>query len=82
MVTVRHAEPKDREAVWNILEPVIREGTTYALPREMNREEALAYWFTNGHEVFVAETDGRVVGTYFCEPINRAGAGMWPTAGT
>ena len=40
---VRPAEPSDAPAVWRILEPVIRAGETYTLPREMPREDALAY---------------------------------------
>jgi len=53
---------------------VIRAGDTYTLPREMSREAALAFWFASGHEVFVAEEDGRRLGTYFLRP-NQAGGG-------
>lgn len=73
MVTVRAAGPDDRNAVWAILEPVIRAGETYTLPREIGREEALEYWFGGEHEVFVAEEAGRAVGTYFLCPNQRGG---------
>ena len=42
--------------IWTILEPILRAGDTYALPREWGRAEALDYWFSLGHDVFVAET--------------------------
>ena len=74
MLTVRAAVPGDADAIWGILEPVIRAGDTYTLPREMSREAALAFWFASGHEVFVAEEHGRVVGTYFLR-ANQAGGG-------
>ena len=74
MVTVREARPDDADAVWAILEPVIRAGETYTLPRDMSREAALAFWFANGHEVFAAEDGGAVVGTYFLR-TNQGGAG-------
>ena len=75
MVTVREARPDDADAVWAILEPVIRAGETYTLPRDMRRETALAFWFASGHEVFVAEEDGGVVvGTYFLR-TNQGGGG-------
>jgi len=74
MLTVRAAGPDDADAIWGILEPVIRAGDTYTLPREMSREAALAFWFASGHEVFVAEEDGRRLGTYFLRP-NQAGGG-------
>jgi ribosomal protein S18 acetylase RimI-like enzyme len=48
-----------------VLEPIVRAGETYALPRDWSREAVLAYWYVPGHEVFVAEDDGAVVGTYF-----------------
>ena len=73
MLTVREAEADDSDTVWSILEPVIRAGETYPLPRDMCREEGLAYWFSNGHEVFVAEEDGRAVGTYFLKANQRGG---------
>ena len=74
MLTVREARADDADAIWTILEPMIRAGDTYTLPREMSREAALAFWFASGHEVFVAEEDGSVVGTYFLR-ANQAGGG-------
>jgi ribosomal protein S18 acetylase RimI-like enzyme len=74
MVTIRAAHSEDQDAVWSILEPVIRAGETYTLARDMSREAALAFWFASGHEVFVAEEDGMVVGTYFLR-ANHAGGG-------
>jgi hypothetical protein len=40
----------------------------------MVREEALAYWFSDTHDVFVADDDGSVIGTYFLRP-NQMGGG-------
>ena len=56
-----------------MLEPVIRAGETYTLPRDMSRAEALAYWFGDGHEVSVADDNGVVVGTYFLQANQRGG---------
>jgi ribosomal protein S18 acetylase RimI-like enzyme len=62
---IRVAKPADDDAVWTVLEPTIRAGETYALPRESSREEVLAFWRGSGHDVFVAEDGGAIVGTYF-----------------
>src|SRR5437764_3692492 len=40
----------------------------------MSREEGLAYWFRADTHTYVAENDGRVVGTYILKP-NQAAAG-------
>ena len=64
---------RDESAIWAILEPVIRAGETYPLPRDMDRQSALAYWFSPGHEVFVAEDSGKVVGTYFLKANQKGG---------
>lgn len=72
---IRPAEPGDHDAVWAILEPVIRAGETYALDRNLTREQALAYWLAPGHDAFVAEDDdGEIVGTYYLRR-NQAGGG-------
>ncbi|HEU4611300.1 MAG TPA: N-acetyltransferase [Kofleriaceae bacterium] len=65
MITVRAARQADDDAIWTILEPIIRAGDTYALPREWSREASLGFWHAPGHDVFVAEDDGAIVGTYF-----------------
>ena len=74
-ILIRTATAKDNDGIWEILEPVLRAGETYTLPREMNREDALAYWFSPGHEVFVAEDEGSVVGTYYLRANQRGGGG-------
>lgn len=57
-----------------MLEPVIRAGDTYTLPQSMPRAQAVAYWFSDAHEVFVAEDEGTAAGTYFLRP-NQMGGG-------
>lgn len=73
-INVRAAELMDGDAVWSILEPVIRAGETYALARDMSRMDALAYWFCEENEVYVACEDGEIVGTYFLK-ANHSGGG-------
>jgi ribosomal protein S18 acetylase RimI-like enzyme len=71
-IAIRPALPSDDDAIWSILEPTFRAGETYPIPRAISRSDALAYWRTPGHEVFVAE-DGRIVGTYYLRANNRGG---------
>jgi ribosomal protein S18 acetylase RimI-like enzyme len=73
-VAIRPAEPGDRDAIWSVLEPTIRAGETYTLPRDLPRDQALDYWFTGGHEVFVVLLGGVVAGTYFLR-ANQPGGG-------
>jgi L-amino acid N-acyltransferase YncA len=73
-VNVRPATPADAPAIWRILEPVIREGETYALPTDMSERDALAYWTGEGREAFVAEEGARVLGTYYLR-ANQLGGG-------
>jgi len=71
---IRSAVSEDRPAIWKILEPTIRAAETYTLPPDMNQADALSYWLSAKHEVFLAEEDGEVVGTYYLRP-NQQGPG-------
>lgn len=68
-MTIREAEERDHDAIWEILRPVIRDGASYPLDPTLDREGAFAYWFADDKQVFVAENDeGRVFGTYYLRP--------------
>jgi ribosomal protein S18 acetylase RimI-like enzyme len=71
---IRPAQASDSAAIWRVLEPVIRAGETWALPRDMSEADALAYWTAPDREAFIAEQEGRVLGTYFLR-ANQAGGG-------
>ena len=73
MLTLRAAHSGDLDAIWAIFEPVLRTGETYSLPRNMGMEEALAYWLSSSHEIFVAVDNDQVVGTYYLRPNQRGG---------
>ena len=78
---IRPAAAVDDDAIWAILEPVLRDGETYALPRDWGRAEALAFWRGGDHAVFVAEVPAdavsraapRVVGAYYLQPNQKGG---------
>jgi ribosomal protein S18 acetylase RimI-like enzyme len=73
-VHIRPAAGRDSDAIWAIIGPVIRAGETYALDRDMSAQAALAYWLGEDRRTFVAEKDGKVVGTYYIR-TNQAGGG-------
>lgn len=62
---IRPATEADHDAIWAILEPVIRDGATYPLDPALPREGAFEYWFAPDKTVFVAEEGGAVLGTYY-----------------
>ncbi len=72
---IRPARPEDWPAIWGIVEPTIRAGETYALDRDMPEDAARDYWMGPDRETFVAEEDGRVLGTYYLRPNQGGGGG-------
>jgi len=73
-VAIRSATRTDAEAIWQTLAPTIRAGETLALERDLSRDIALGHWFSWDNEVFVAEQEGTIVGTYFLR-TNQPGGG-------
>jgi len=74
VLKVRPATEADRDPVWNIFHAIVAAGDTYAFDPKMSRDEALAYWFRADTHTYVAERDGRVVGTYILK-ANQPGLG-------
>jgi ribosomal protein S18 acetylase RimI-like enzyme len=73
-ITIRPVGDKDYDALWAILEPVLREGETYSLPRDWTKDEAVSYWCLKPHQAFVAVAQDKILGTYYLQP-NRLGGG-------
>ena len=71
---IRAAAEADRAAIWKIFHEVVAAGDTYAIDPNISREEALAYCFGADTQTYVAESAGRVVGTYILRP-NQSGGG-------
>jgi len=71
---IRPATEKDTDAMWRLMEPIIRAGETYALPTDMTRAQALDYWHAPGNTVFVAGEGGEILGTYIMR-TNQQGGG-------
>jgi len=64
VLNIRSATEADNEAIWEIFHEVIAAGDTYAFDPQMSREDALAYWFSEDMQTYVAEQDKKIVGTY------------------
>ena len=73
MLVIRPALRTDEDAIWCMLSPMLKAGETYTLPRDFSRDEAIAYWTSPGHDVFVAEYDGLICGTYYLRANQRGG---------
>lgn len=71
---IRPATEADHAAVLAIVSPTLKAGETYAIRRDFSDAETLDYWFGPTHEVFVAEDDGVILGTYYLM-ANQQGGG-------
>src|SRR5258708_9488558 len=72
---IRPAAAGDDDAIGAIMHAIIRDAETYTLPRDRDKKPALAYWKSADHEVFVAEENGKIVGTYFRRANQKGGGG-------
>jgi ribosomal protein S18 acetylase RimI-like enzyme len=70
---IRPAMSADDDGILQILMPIIRCGETYALPQDWTEAEAIAYWRSPDHAVFVADDGGAMLGTCYVRPNQRGG---------
>lgn len=70
---IRPATEADWPAILAIVEPVLAAGETYAIDTNLDEAGVKAYWLMPAHEVFVAEDDGQIVGTYYLMANQRGG---------
>ncbi|SCM69151.1 GNAT family N-acetyltransferase [Donghicola eburneus] len=71
---IRPATSQDADAIWAMLEPVFRAGETYAIPPDISRDDAVAYWMGGTHRAWVAEADIGVIGTAYLCPNHQGNA--------
>ncbi len=74
MLVIRAATQGDRDAIWNIFREIVATADTYTFDPNISRDEALAYWFRSDTHTYVAENNGRVIGTYILR-ANQCGPG-------
>ena len=72
--SIRPARPSDFAGIWTIFRAVVAAGDTYAYAPDTSMSEARRIWMEPPAEPFVAEQDGRIVGTYVLRP-NQPGLG-------
>lgn len=73
-LTIRGARDDDWPALWPILRQVIRAGETYAIDRQISEGAARALWVTAPRACYLAERDGRILGTFYIK-TNHPGGG-------
>jgi L-amino acid N-acyltransferase YncA len=73
-IEIRPAQSADADAVWRILEAVVRAGDTFLNAPDSSRADVEATWRGPGRSTYVAELDGTIVGAYLLQP-NQPGLG-------
>ncbi|MVM37113.1 GNAT family N-acetyltransferase [Spirosoma sp. HMF3257] len=64
MLDIRNATQADYESIWEIIQQVISSGDTYVFAPDSSRERMLAYWCGQDKYTYVAELNGKLVGTF------------------
>jgi len=71
---IREATLTDFDQIWPIFQEIVAVGETYAYPRDTTREQAIQLWLQTPRKTFVAEEDGKILGTYYIK-TNQQGPG-------
>jgi GNAT superfamily N-acetyltransferase len=70
----RQVTPADEAALWELLEPVFRQGGTYVFATDTPKEVLMAYWMGKDKTTFLVEHEGLLVGSFFLK-ANQEGLG-------
>ena len=71
---IRKSKIDDEEQIWKILKPIIRNGETYAIDRNLSRRSVLNYWMYGKNICYVLEINNNILGLYYMRP-NQEGGG-------
>lgn len=74
VLTIRPATADDADTVWTILRPAVEAGDTFCADPKGGRDGALAYFWPDTAQVWMAEADGAAIGCYYLRP-NQTGNG-------
>jgi GNAT superfamily N-acetyltransferase len=74
MITIREATESDWPVIWAIFQRVAQAGDVFAYDESTTEDVARKLWFDPPVVCFVAEEDGRIVGSYFLRS-NQPGRG-------
>lgn len=61
----RFDKEKDAEAVWEILNLVVKGGDTLVFAPDSSKEKMLTYWSTDDKFAYVCEIENQIVGTFY-----------------
>jgi L-amino acid N-acyltransferase YncA len=81
MLRIRLATEADNHAIWEMFHEVIVAGETFAFDPKMSRKDALIFWCGPRKHTYVAEEDGRVLGSYYLTPNQQGGGAHVANAG-
>lgn len=73
-VVIRVATENDRDAIWEIFQTTIAAGDAFVFDANTSREKALGSWCAEDAATFVAEQNGKVLGSYILR-ANQPGLG-------
>jgi ribosomal protein S18 acetylase RimI-like enzyme len=62
---IRNANQDDQAATWQIISEVISKGDTYVFAPDSSKEKMLSYWFSDDKKTYIAEEDGKILGTFY-----------------
>jgi ribosomal protein S18 acetylase RimI-like enzyme len=64
-LAIRKAASKDAKRIWAIIEPIIREGSTYVFSPDSSEKKMMDYWMADDKHTYLAELEGEIVGTFY-----------------
>jgi ribosomal protein S18 acetylase RimI-like enzyme len=65
MLEFRLATEADKDAVWLIIEPIIRKGDTWVFSPDSTKEKMLNYFFSSEKHTYAALERDEIVGVFF-----------------
>lgn len=71
---IRKAAPHDFESIWPIFHSIVSAGTTYPYETTTTKEQGYHLWMEVPSATYLAERDGKILGTYYIKP-NHPGLG-------
>jgi L-amino acid N-acyltransferase YncA len=78
---IRPATNEDRETIWEMFREIISAGDVFAFDAQMSREDALAFWCGPDKQTYVAEQNGRIMGSYYLARNHQGGGAHVANAG-